>query len=77
MTKTPNLRTCGMTDNRGNACPRPARRAFTLSVQADTKDKHLVFWCCDFHYEAFKEKFPDGQLKKIAFDAHGFLVVEK
>jgi hypothetical protein len=77
MTETSNIRACRMTDNRGNACPRPARRAFTLRVQADTKDKELVFWCCDFHYEAFKERFPDGQLRKLPLDADGFLVGEE
>ncbi|HET6145382.1 MAG TPA: hypothetical protein VFE02_17885, partial [Candidatus Acidoferrales bacterium] len=68
---------CRMTDDRGNPCPRPASRAFTLRVQADTKEKELVFWCCDFHYAAFKEKFPDGQLKKVPLDFEGFLVGEE
>ena len=77
MTKTLIPHTCQMTDSRGKACGKPAGRSFTVSVPLDTKEKELIFWCCDLHHEAFKRKFPRGRLKKITIDAHGFAVGEE
>ena len=77
MTKTTNFRTYVMTDIHGNACCKPAHRAFRLAVAVDSKDKELAFWCSDLPYEAFKARFLRGQLKKVTFDTQGLPLPEK
>ncbi len=74
MSKSLIRRNCQMKDKRGKACGKLADRSFTISVPLDTKEKELIFWCCDLHYEAFKHKFPQARLKKVTVAADGFVV---